>query len=450
MAPAKIVAALVCGLVVLIGSLSLIFTRLLDACDPARLKGLIIANDRLTFPESTCNLKRLDLSSNNLTPFPKAIGHLTQLEELDLRNNNLTSLPEIIGHLAQLEMLDLSSNKLTSLPDGICDLVQLKGLHVNDNQLAFLPGGIGNLTQLNWLNLRDNMLTSLPEGIGNLTQLERLYLGYNKLTSLPRSIERLANITLLDLTGNPLVEYGEGDALGWRELRNTFRDRVLHSRGSRRGPDREITEQEVYQRLRAVPLHWNVSRLASIALDPVTQHTLSGEEKDTASFEYFVENAIAVLKNYISEMVVMLGGRKQNMWKERLKDTLGVNISPQSRMGTFDQDVFGGRVGNALDAFYRKFTPGYVVGRLAEEISADEKRLSDARSFLHKRLDDREYAKRVFEFKSEEDTENLVPARIRSAGVEDILVDMGILKRGTASRGIAGVGHNIALQLLYK
>ena len=313
---------------------------------------------------------------------------------------------------------------------------------------------------------------------------------------------------------------------------------MVLSQDSLRGPDRVITEQEVYQRLRAMPLHWNVSRLASIVLDPVTQHTLSGEEilhiwtsalakyqteheterrddgrdmasyiktmygidpdafrgwkmypesvpgtkdlieavfvslrdrpedaqayvpemceaitycpdrqiatlsmlhgalhstRDTSSFEYFVENEIAVLKNYIFEMVVTPGEgtqnvHVQNVWKERLKDTLGLNVTYQSRMGTFDQDVFGGHAGNALDAFYTKFTPGYVVGRLAEEINA--KRLNDAGSFLHRRLGDREYAKRVFEFKSEEDTENLVPAQIRSAGVEDILVDMGILERG--------------------
>ena len=116
------------------------------------------------------------------------------------------------------------------------------------------------------------------------------------------------------------------------------------------------------------------------------------------------------------------------MWKEILKDTLGFNIPPQSWTGILNQDVFGGHVGNVLDAFYRKFTPGYVAGRLAEEINADEKRLSDARSFLYKRLGDREYVKRVFEFKSEEDTGNLVPARIKNAGVEDILVEMGILR----------------------
>ena len=65
------------------------------------------------------------------------------------------------------------------------------------------------------------------------------------------------------------------------------------------------------------------------------------------------------------------------------------------------------------------------------------KRLNDAGSFLHRRLGDREYAKRVFEFKSEEDIERLVPVQISSAGVEDILVDMGILERGTARRDIA-------------
>ena len=223
-------------------------------------------------------MKELDLSDNQLTSLPESIGDLAQLKELDLGNNQLTSLPERIGDLAQLKELYLDNNQLTSLPERIGDLAQLKELDLSDNQLTSLPERIGDLAQLEELDLSNNQLTSLPERIGDLTQLNRLDLSNNQLTSLPRSIERLANITVLDLRDNPLVEYGEGDALGWRELRNTFGDRVVLSQDSLRGPDRVITEQEVYQRLRAEPLHWNTDKLASIVLDPVTQHTLSGEE----------------------------------------------------------------------------------------------------------------------------------------------------------------------------
>ena len=178
MAPAKIVAAIVSSLVALILlQLALILRQ--DTCDSARLRELIPANYKLTYP-NIWNLKMLNRTSNNLAQLPEAIGCLKQLEVLDLSYNQLTSLPERISDLTQLKELDLSYNNLTSLPERIGDLAQLESLSLRDNQLE----------------------------------------------SLPRSIEKLANTTLLDLTNNPLVEYEEDGTLGWRELKEKFGDRV--------------------------------------------------------------------------------------------------------------------------------------------------------------------------------------------------------------------------------
>ena len=130
--------------------------------------------------------------------------------------------------MTQLTKLDLSDNQLTSLPAEIGKLTQLTKLYLSDNQLTSLPAEIGQLTQLTELNLSNNQLTSLPAEIGNMTQLTELYLSNNQLTSLPDSIRRLSNtITLLNLMGNPLVEHGEGDTLGWRELREIFGNKVV-------------------------------------------------------------------------------------------------------------------------------------------------------------------------------------------------------------------------------
>ena len=83
-----------------------------------------------------------------------------------------------------------------------------------------------------------NQLKTLPEGIGGLSQLKKLYLRFNQITTLPHSVQSLQNIILLDLSDNPLVEYGEGDTLGWRELRDRFGDRVVISQDYIRGPKR--------------------------------------------------------------------------------------------------------------------------------------------------------------------------------------------------------------------
>ena len=107
---------------------------------------------------------------------------------------------------------------------------------------------------IHWKNfIWNNQLKTLPEGIGGLSQSKKLYLRFNQITTLPHSVQSLQNIILLDLSDNPLVEYGEGDTLGWRELRDRFGDRVVISQDYIRGPKRKISEDEVYEKLAACP-----------------------------------------------------------------------------------------------------------------------------------------------------------------------------------------------------
>jgi len=119
-------------------------------------------------------------------------------------------------------------------------------------------------------------LESLPAEIGNLTRLRDLDLRGNKLKSLPASVRNLAgSMRLLDLRNNPdLEEYGAGDTLGWRPLREIFGDHVLLPIDCIRGPPQKVGMQEVYERIRRQPLHWNVAELRKIREDPAPEHTL--------------------------------------------------------------------------------------------------------------------------------------------------------------------------------
>ena len=486
-------------------------------------------------------MQGLGLRDNQLTSLPEEIEALSQLKKLYLSYNQLTSLPEGIGALSQLEELGLSYNRLMSLPEGIGALLRLKELYLNSNKLKTFPKGIGGLSQLEGLGLSDNQFTSLPEGIGALSQLKKLYIENNQLTSLPRSVENLQNIVLLDLRDNPLIDYGEGNTLGWRELRARFGDKVVLPQDAIRGPERIISENEVYKKLAASPLHWDVGKLREIVMDPIPYHKLEGKDiidiwmkellkyvtdeakderdmesyiktiygmdpdafkgwnmyeksisatkdlieaifvklkdnafdaeayvpeiceaieycpdrqiaclnmvysalyskKNTASFEYFTENEIATLKNYIFDMVVTPGTGTQNVhvqnfWKHKLREKLGFSIKYKPGTETYGQDMFGGHVGNALYTFYKKFTPDYMITQLMDEINSRNNRLSDAGSFFVERLGDTEYMNRVFAFENEENERDLVPNGIKKEGVEDILVKMGILERNTQSVG---------------
>ena len=156
----------------------------------------------------------------------------------------------------------------------------------------------------------------------------------------------------------------------------------------------------------------------------------------TDSFESFVKNEIASAKNYIFEMTVTPPNGTQNVhvlnhWKFKLRDELGFNTEYTSRIGTFQQDMFGNHDGNALQAFYRKFTPDYMIGRLTEAINnSKQKMLNDSAAFLHKEMGDMERARLLFNFKDEESVEDMLyHESITSEGVEEILVKMGILVR---------------------
>eukprot|EP00866_Antonospora_locustae_P000019 jgi/Antlo1/19/44 len=45
-----------------------------------------------------------------------------------------------------------------------------------------------------------------------------------------------------------------------------------------------------------------------------------------------------------------------NTWRHILRDRQGIRTEYESRMGTYDQDIHGGSVGNVQDEFCRKLT----------------------------------------------------------------------------------------------
>jgi Leucine-rich repeat (LRR) protein len=151
------------------------------------------------------HLTTLYLQNNNLTQVPVEIGQLAQLTTLYLCNNKLTHLPVEIGQLAQLTILYLSNNNLTQVPVEIGQLAQLITLNLCNNKLTHLPVEIGQLIQLGILYLSNNKLTHLPVEIGHLTQLHTLYLRDNNITQLPVEIGNLSRLTTLYLQNNKLT-----------------------------------------------------------------------------------------------------------------------------------------------------------------------------------------------------------------------------------------------------
>ena len=97
------------------------------------------------------NLKRLNLSQNNLSESPDALSRIPSLKSVYLNNNRITSLSPSIGGLAFLDTLSLAYNKLQTLPLEIMNL-NSTWLDIRGNQIcrptpeidSWLTGHIGS------------------------------------------------------------------------------------------------------------------------------------------------------------------------------------------------------------------------------------------------------------------------------------------------------------------
>ena len=76
------------------------------------------------------------MNENKLTELPAEIGDLRELRKLNVSNNQLVGLPTSIHRLTKLEELDLNVNNLTELPAEIGDLRELCLLNVSRNPLT--------------------------------------------------------------------------------------------------------------------------------------------------------------------------------------------------------------------------------------------------------------------------------------------------------------------------
>ncbi len=137
----------------------------------------------------------LDLSGQDLTELPPAIGRLTHLETLILgkwdrrksrnQGNRLQTLPPELSHLPRLTTLALSYNQFTTLPPVVLALSQLTSLYLWGNSLSSLPPEIAQLSQLETLNLYGNRFSILPPVLEQLPQLEKLDLRQNPIPIPP-------------------------------------------------------------------------------------------------------------------------------------------------------------------------------------------------------------------------------------------------------------------------
>jgi hypothetical protein len=75
--------------------------------------------------ESLVNLRRLDISFNNISVIPTDIIHLVSLRELWLQHNPIECLPDGIDKLENLEVMDVRQTSIKRFPPELSNLVNM-------------------------------------------------------------------------------------------------------------------------------------------------------------------------------------------------------------------------------------------------------------------------------------------------------------------------------------
>ncbi|CAB54154.1 Leucine Rich Repeat domain protein [Schizosaccharomyces pombe] len=145
----------------------------------------LMEKDAILSSSSWSQLLYLRCSSCKLKSIPKNVFlSLQSLVSLDLSGNELTEIPYALGELPQLCSLNLASNKITGCRTFYhISLSHLQILVLSRNHLTSLSG-LENVPSLEKLDIRDNSITDVVEFrrlVGN-TNFEEAYLSLNPFT----------------------------------------------------------------------------------------------------------------------------------------------------------------------------------------------------------------------------------------------------------------------------
>jgi Leucine-rich repeat (LRR) protein len=174
------------------------------------LSELYLSSNQLTgqIPTMPPNLTILDLSDNSLSgPLPAEIGN-SNLMELSLFSNQITGhIPESFCKL-WLAVLDLSNNFLEGeLPPCLGVMEDMEFMALSNNSFSGeFPPFVQNFTSVLFLDLARNKFSGrLPLWIGKLKLLRILRLSHNKFSgNIPVNITNLDCLQYIDLNNNEI------------------------------------------------------------------------------------------------------------------------------------------------------------------------------------------------------------------------------------------------------
>ncbi|KAM0680232.1 hypothetical protein GINT2_001617 [Glugoides intestinalis] len=413
------------------------------------------------------NLNFLSLSNNKLTEIPPSILSLTNLETLWISSNNLTFVPKEIGNMSNLRDLRLNSNLITEIPCEIKSLVTLYILNLKKNPLAE-NGSQGFMGKRELIeHFRDRFVFKTEKKMETYRLLkEELYARLDKepihwnrerlkeLRLSPVPTRTLSDKDILKIWTTDLRQYCNDTYENETNLIKKI-DSYLNVLFTREeipdGLQREYSIikdlfEYIFKTLKEMietdsnGVRSYVTVLAHrMCFCPTgkiegLEHMysiLSGSVFDN-NLIGFIEHQVAAYKDIILTETVAIKNPQNvhiiNHWRNKMKEELGLVVEYKEKILQISLDKFGDSDGNMLEAFYKRFSPQFIIDKLKESINEEHKWVIESAGFL---IGKEEVFKKCFDFGDDviedELTDNLVK-NIKAEGVEEILLDLKILK----------------------
>ncbi|KAM0680385.1 hypothetical protein GINT2_001444 [Glugoides intestinalis] len=412
-------------------------------------------------------LNFLSLSNNKLTEIPPSILSLTNLENLDICSNNLTSVPKEIGNMSRLEYLYLDSNSITEIPSEIKSLETLYILDHKENPLAE-NGSQGFMGKRELIeHFRDRVVFETEEKMATYRLIkEELYARLDKepmhwnrerlkeLRLSPVPTRTLSDEDILKIWTTDLRQYCNNTYENETNLIKKI-DSYLNVLFTREeipdGLQREYSIikdlfEYIFKTLKEMietdsnGVRSYVTVLAHrMCFCPTgkiegLEHMysiLSGSVFDN-NLIGFIEHQVAAYKDIILTETVAIKNPQNvhiiNHWRNKMKEELGLVVEYKEKILPISLDKFRNSDGNMLEAFYKRFNPQFIIDKLKESINEEHKWVIESAGLL---IGKEEVFKKCFDFGDDviedELTDNLVK-NIKAEGVEEILLDLKILK----------------------
>ncbi|XP_023696226.2 leucine-rich repeat-containing protein 40 [Paramormyrops kingsleyae] len=177
-------------------------------------------------------LERLDISNNDISSLPCALGNMTKLKMLSLEGNSLRTIRRDLLTKGTQEILKYLRSRVQEQPDGnpqdvpqtamtlpsqakvnVHAIKTLKTLNYSEKQEASVPDEVFDAVgkdPISSVNFSRNQLCSLPARIIELKDtVTDINLGFNKLTSIPVEFCMLQGLAHIDFRNNLLESLPE-------------------------------------------------------------------------------------------------------------------------------------------------------------------------------------------------------------------------------------------------